>query len=129
MTIKKLSLVAFILMLSSCAGNTGHQFLSEMSREEISRKIVNHKTNKETIRANFGDPSDISIDNDGGETWEYEYTRSESKGVNYVPIASAFYAGTNDYKKKLKIKFNSSNVAERHAFSSSTGETRHGMFQ
>ena len=65
----------------------------------------------------------------GGETWEYEYTRSESKGVNSVPIASAFYAGTNDYKKKLKIKFNSANVAERHAFSSSTGETRHGMFQ
>lgn len=128
--IKKTTFILLtIFLISGCATNTGHQFLAKMSNEEIASKLIQNQTSKSEVLAMFGDPEDIEIDNDGGETLLYQYIRSEAKSVNYVPIASAFYAGTNDNKRKLKIKLNSKGIVERFAFSSSHGETKFGLFQ
>jgi outer membrane protein assembly factor BamE (lipoprotein component of BamABCDE complex) len=127
---KKIFSVLLIAFLSAgCAAKRGHQFLAKMSNEEIAHKLVKNKTSQEEVKVMFGDPEDVDIDSDGGETWLYKYIRSESKGINFVPIVSSFYQGTNDSIKKLKIKFNSNGVLEKFAFSNAKGETKAGLFQ
>lgn len=129
---KKGYFILMIALLAGCATNTGHQFLAKMSNEEISSKLVPNQTSKKQVQAMFGDPEDIDIDvtnSSGGEVWTYKYLRSEAKGVNYVPLVSSFYSGTNDNIRKLRIKFNANDLVEKFAFSSSKGESKWGMFQ
>ena len=126
---KKILLSILALLISGCGANTGHQFLAKMSNDEVARKLVQNKTSKEEVRSMFGDPEDVDINDESGETWQYKYVRSEVKGVSFVPIAGSFYGGTNDSIKKLKIKFNSDGLVDKFAFSNSKGETKAGLFQ
>jgi len=126
---KKIIALIMCLLVTGCGAKTGHQFLAKMSNQEVANKLVANKTSKAEVREMFGDPEDIDMIDNGGETWLYKYIRSESKGINYVPIASSFYGGTNDSIKKLKIKFNDCGVIEKYTFSNSKGETKAGLFQ
>ncbi len=126
---KILSTLITLFLISGCAGKTGHQFLAKMSNEEISSKLVKNKTSKAEVTEMFGDPEDIEMGVNEEETWLYKYTRSEAKGVNFVPVVSSFYGGTNDNIRKLKIKFNGCGLVDKFAFSSSKGETKTGLFQ
>ena len=117
------------LFVTGCAAKTGHQFLAKMSNQEITSKLIEKKTSKDEVNKMFGDPEDINMASDGGETWLYKYVRSEAKGINYVPIASSFYGGTNDNIRKLKIRFDNHGILERYSFSNSKGETKAGFFQ
>ena len=126
---KVLFVFTILFLVSGCAVKAGHQFLAKMSNEEITRNLVKKQTSKEEVQKMFGDPEDVDLDSDGGETWVYKYVRSEAKGINFVPIASSFYGGTNDNIRKLKIKYNKNGLVDKFAFSNSKGETRAGLFQ
>ncbi len=115
--------------VTGCGAKTGHQFLAKMSNEEIASKLVVKKTTKAEVNEMFGDPEDVDMADNGGETWLYKYVRSEAKGINYVPIANSFYGGTNDNIRKLKIKFDNCGILEKYSFSNSKGETKVGLFQ
>ena len=129
MNSKILALLIAGLLISGCAIKTGHQFLAKMSNEEISSKLIQNNTSKDEVKSMFGDPEDVLIGNGGGEIWLYQYSRSEAKGINFVPFANNFYRGTNDNIRKLKIKFNSCDLVEKFSFSNSQGETKYGLFQ
>lgn len=124
-----LILVLATPLLAGCAAKTGNQFLEKTSNEEISTKIIAHKTTKAEIKNLYGDPEDFDLLGDGKELWTYKFTRSEAKGINYVPYASLFYRGTNDSTRRLKILFNKEGIVENHTFSTSKGETKVGAFQ
>jgi outer membrane protein assembly factor BamE (lipoprotein component of BamABCDE complex) len=129
---KNLLNVAFIAAmtaLSGCAAKTGHGFLEEMSQEEISKDLIISQTTKAQVKEKFGDPSEVDFDMEGKEKWVYLFTRAEAKGVNFVPLVSAFYRGTNDTIKRLTIIFDTSGKVLRHAFSNSQQETHMGAFQ
>lgn len=128
---KKFSIATLIssILLTSCAAKTGHAFLEKMSDKDISVKLVKNSTTKEEVQKLFGDPEDVKLHKDGTETWQYKFVRSEAKGVNFVPIVSSFYAGTNDSIKRLKILFNANGTVSRFAFSNSKGETKAGLLQ
>lgn len=126
---KSIITMVMLLVLTSCGANTGHQFLAKMSNQEIGSKLVVGKTTKDEVNQMFGNPEDIDMTDNGGETWLYKYVRSEVKAVNFVPVASSFLSGTNDNTKKLKIKFNNCGILEKYAFSNSKGETKVGLFQ
>ena len=126
---KIFSILITFFLVTGCAAKTGHQFLAKMTNQEISSKLIANKTSKADVTNEFGDPEDIDMQNDGGETWLYKYVRSEAKGVNFVPIASSFYGGTNDNIRKLKIKFNNNGIVTKYSFSSAQGETKVGLFQ
>lgn len=118
-----------VLLLSGCAAKTGHQFLEEMSETQVASSLVSNVTTKAEVKEKYGDPEDIDFSVDGTETWLYKFIRSDAKGINYVPIASLFYRGTNDTIKKMKIVFNSQGVVHKYAFSQTTGETKIGAGQ
>jgi hypothetical protein len=117
------------LLLAGCAITRGHTFLGNMSQQEISAKLVAHKTTKEDVRSNFGDPEEVNFQESGKEGWLYSYKRSAAKGVNYIPLANSFYNGTDDTTKNLRILFDLQGYVEKYSFSSSKGETQWGMFQ
>lgn len=129
MNVSQILCVVSVALLVGCAGKTGHTFLEEKSPQEIQAVLVEGKTTKEDVRSKFGEPNDIDFDTNHCEIWKYEFIRSESKGVNFVPIANLFYRGTNDTTKRLKLIFNQQGVLVRHAMSSSNGETKLGAFQ
>ena len=108
---------------------TGHQFLEEMSETQISQFLIPNQTTKAQVKEKFGDPEDVDFNPDGTETWVYKFKRSEAQGINYVPVASLFYNGTNDTTKRLKIVYDCQNRVNKYAFSQSQGETRLGAFQ
>jgi len=118
-----------VLLFSGCAAKTGHTFLEKMSQEEISTKLIHGKTTKVEVIKMFGDPEDVDLRDDGREVWVYKFIRSSAKGVNFVPIANSFYAGTNDNIKRLKISFDTNSVVDKFAFSNAKGETKAGLFQ
>ena len=61
-------IVAVAFLITGCGANTGHQFLEKMSHSEISDKLVRHQTSKKQVRESFGEPEDIDMQDDGGET-------------------------------------------------------------
>lgn len=124
-----LTSILLTLTLLGCAGKTGHTFLEEISPTDISQALVPCQTTREEVREKFGDPEEIDFDPSGREKWVYRFVRSEAKGVNYVPIVSSFYSGTNDTKKQLIILFDTTGRVTKHAFSTSRGETKLGAFQ
>jgi hypothetical protein len=116
------------LAIVGCGAKTGHIFLEKMSDSDVAEKLTRNKTTKEEVKAHFGDPSDIDLRDNGTEVWIYQFTRSRAKGVNFVPVVSGFYGGTNDNIRRLKIVFRNG-IVENYAFSSSKGETKVGAFQ
>lgn len=125
----KIIYLMMVFLLAGCAAKRGHQFLEKTSNQEISSKLVAQKTTKEEVNQMFGDPEDVDMTYDGGETWLYKYVRSEAKAANFIPIVGDIYHGTNDNIRKLKIQFNKCGLIERYSFSSSKGETKAGLFQ
>lgn len=117
------------LFLTGCAATTGHTFLENMSQQEISARLIAHKTTKEQVRSSFGDPEELDFQDNGKEEWLYSYKRVDAKGVNYVPVVNSFYRGTNDTTKKLRILFDLEGRVEKYSFSNSKGETKMGLFQ
>ncbi|MGI4775956.1 MAG: hypothetical protein ACRYE9_03400 [Janthinobacterium lividum] len=117
------------ILLSGCAGKSGHAFSEKMSESEVSAKLIKDKTTKEQVKNMFGDPEDIDLREDGSENWVYKFVRSSAKAVNFVPYANLVYSGTNDTIKRLKILFNAQGTVNRFAFSNATGETKQGLFQ
>lgn len=128
---KKLCLILCLAtpLLAGCAAKSGNQFLEKTSDAEIASKLIVHKTTKAEVKNHFGDPEDFDLLSDGKELWTYKFTRSEAKGINYVPYASLFYRGTNDSTRRLKVLFNKDGIVENHTFSHSKGETKMGAFQ
>jgi len=121
--------VITVFMLNGCAGKTGHAFLEKASEPDIAQSLVANRTTKDEVKQKFGDPQDVDFEENGNEKWVYSFTRSSAKAANFVPVVSAFYRGTNDTTKKLKIVFNKEGKLLRYAFTSSQGETKLGAFQ
>ncbi len=128
MNLKIICVAVVLLLMTGCAKNSGQQFLAKMSNEEISSKLIKNQTSKAEVKSMFGDPAEISFSSDGQETWEYSYTRSADKGINYIPF-NVFYRGTNDNVRKLKIRYTFDGFVDRFSFSNSQGETQIGLFQ
>ncbi|ETZ07214.1 hypothetical protein P618_200608 [Holospora obtusa F1] len=126
---KLLFIFSIFIFLTGCAVKRGHQFLEDINHEKISRHLIKNKTSKDDVRKKFGDPENVNLAVDGGESWFYHYTRTESKGVNFIPVVDWFYSGANHNTRQLKIKFNRFGLVEHFAFSNSQSETRTGLLQ
>jgi outer membrane protein assembly factor BamE (lipoprotein component of BamABCDE complex) len=124
---KILAIITIAIFISACV-SSGNKKLATMDHDKLHKMFAEGKTTKKDIEHAFGQPSDVDFDNNGNEKWVYEHVRSESKAINFVPIAGLFSQGTNDTKKKLVIIFNKDGSVKKHVFSASKGETNVGMF-
>lgn len=116
------------LMFSGCALKSGNDALGKMDKTQVSNGIKKGKSTKEDVKAIFGDPEQVDLDNNGNEKWTYSYDHRDDKLINYIPYANSLAGGTNDKKKMLVILFSSHGVVKNYALSDSKGETKVGLF-
>lgn len=122
-------LLSVMAITSGCAVKTGNETLGKMEKEQINQQIVKGKTTKNEVKNLLGDPDKTDIDPNGLEKWTYTHTRKEAKGINYVPVANWFAAGTNDTIRTLVIVWNDNDTVKNYVNSDAKGETKGGLFQ
>jgi outer membrane protein assembly factor BamE (lipoprotein component of BamABCDE complex) len=125
--VKKVAVLAVVLVLAGCAG-TGNESLRSESESTVSTKIVEGKTTKEQIRATFGSPEKTEFTDGGLEIWRYEFTKVHADAVDYIPVVNWFGSSHSGKKKELVVMFDSSNMVKRYSMSVSNVAQKTGIF-
>ncbi len=115
------------LTLSGCVAKTGNEKLASMEKNQIDRSIVKGKSTKASVKATFGEPETIEYDGKDNEKWEYTYATAQGHAINYIPIVSAFAAGSDGTRKTLEIYFDKKGVVKNYATSSSKNTVKAGV--
>ena len=63
----------------------------------------------------------------GFESWEYEFTRMQSRPTNFIPYVNLVHSGADGEKKSLVIFFDQRKVVQDYAMSASKVEVSHGL--
>jgi len=119
-----LCLVASIL--TGCI-SSGNKTISQLNSSQVNTMIHDGATTKMQVRAKFGDPSKIDLNNDGTEKWTYQYTKSTVKPISFIPLVSWFRSGTDDLSRELVVLFDNKQLVKKHAFAAAKGETLVGL--
>lgn len=109
---KKIFLVgvmASAFALSGCqfSGNT---LIKHETALTIDQKIQDGVTNKQQVKAVYGDPGAVNYTDNGHEVWKYTFSSLYSDGVNFLPIVNMFRHGVHGTTKTLLIIFNEDRV-------------------
>jgi outer membrane protein assembly factor BamE (lipoprotein component of BamABCDE complex) len=124
---KKVAVLAAILVLAGCAG-AGNESLRSESEATVSTKIVDGKTTKDEIRGMFGSPQKTEFTDSGLEVWRYEFSKMHADAVDFVPVINLLGSSHSGTKKELVVLFDSSNVVKRYAMSVSDVSVKTGLF-
>ncbi len=80
-------IVAFLvsLALAGCA-SSGNQSIADATGETVSSQLVKGRTHQTEVRRLYGDPIKTSFASNGNESWEYEFSRMQSKVTNFTRL-------------------------------------------
>lgn len=123
---RKLASALSIVLLVGCASTAGNDKIMNHSQSSVEQIIVVGKTTKSDARAEFGEPTAITLNDSGSENWVYTFARATPKGVNYVPIVNLFARGVDVSTKKMVILFDKNGVAQKVVFSENNSEVGSG---
>ena len=128
---KKIGLVSTGLLLSlallgGCAQNSGNQVFGGTEENKLPEILVKGVTTKAEVKAKFGDPCDVDLDNNNCEKWTYTHIRATAKVENFLPVVSLFRSGQDYTNRKLVILFNKDDVLEKYIVSSAKGSMSQG---
>jgi outer membrane protein assembly factor BamE (lipoprotein component of BamABCDE complex) len=114
-------------LLSGCA-SVGNETIADATSESVSTQLVKGKTTQTQVRQLYGDPLKTSFTDSGNESWEYEFSRMQSKPTNFVPYVNLIYSGAEGDKKSLVVFFDKSKVVRQYTISSSKVDVSRGLF-
>jgi len=128
---RKISIVgvAVVALIVSGCFSSGNKVLKNATRETVSQKIVKGETTKEQIRAAYGDPVSTSFTDSGNEIWKYQWDKTHSKAINFVPVVNFFVSGAKGKRKELVVFFNQNGIVTNFSISSSKIDTNTGIIQ
>lgn len=124
---KKLAVLAAVLVLAGCAG-AGNESLRSETESTVSTKVVEGKTTKDEIRNMFGSPQKTEFTDGGLEIWRYEFAKMHGDAVNFIPVVNLFGSSASGTKKELVVMFDSNNVVKRYSMSVSDVTQKTGIF-
>ena len=124
---KKLAVLATVLVLAGCAG-AGNESLRSETESTVSTKVVEGKTTKDEIRNMFGSPQKTEFTDGGLEIWRYEFAKMHGDAVNFIPVVNLFGSSASGTKKELVVMFDSNNVVKRYSMSDSAVSQKTGIF-
>src|SRR5262245_54819128 len=125
----RLSLLVSALMacaLAACA-SSGNDSIAEATGESVARNLHKGRTTQSEVRKLYGDPMKTSFKSNGFESWEYEFTRMQSRPTNFIPYVNLVHSGADGEKKSLVIFFDRSKVVQDYTMSNSKVEVSHGL--
>lgn len=105
--------LALGVMLSGCALKQGDESIRHMTREDVQQKIVIGKTTKDTVQAQFGEPTAKVSGHDGQDEWQYIYKERQYDALQFVMSAAGLSEDPKATGKKLIINFTAKGVVSK----------------
>lgn len=123
---RKIACALSIALLVGCASTAGNDKIMNHSQASVDQIIIPGKTTKSDVKAEFGEPTAITLNDSGSENWTYTFARASAKGVNYVPIVNLFARGVDVSTKRMVILFDKNNIAQKVVFTENNSEVASG---
>ena len=118
--------VVAALMNAACA-SSGNVSIAEATGASVASQLQKGRTSQAEVRRLFGDPMKTSFAGNGNETWEFEFTRLQSKPTNFIPYVSLVHSGEEGQKKSLVVFFDRNKVVQDYTMSSSQVDVSRGL--
>jgi outer membrane protein assembly factor BamE (lipoprotein component of BamABCDE complex) len=120
-----------ISLLSACvvAGciSSGNESIADATGATVAGQLIKGRTTQADVRKLYGDPLKTSFSANGFETWEYEFTRLQSKPTNFIPYINLVHSGAEGDKKTLVVFFDKHKVVQDFTMSTSRINTSQGL--
>lgn len=117
---------AIVVPLAGCA-SAGNTSIADATNESVSTQLVKGRTTQADVRRIYGDPMKSSFTSNGRESWEYEFSRMQSKPTNFIPYVNLVHSGAEGHKKSLVVFFDSNKVVQDFTMSTSQVDVSHGL--
>jgi hypothetical protein len=112
--------------LGGCV-SSGNESIADATNASVAGQLVKGKTTQADVRRLYGDPIKTSFSSNGFETWEYEFTRLQSKPTNFIPYVNLVHSGAEGDKKALVIFFDKQKVLQDYTMSTSRIDMSRGI--
>lgn len=112
--------------LGGCT-SSGNESIADTTGASVSSQLIKGKTAQAEVRRLYGDPIKTSFSSNGFETWEYEFTRLQSKPTNFIPYVNLVHSGAEGDKKSLVIFFDKQKVVQDYTMSTSKIDVSTGL--
>jgi hypothetical protein len=125
----RLSLFVSVLMLCALAAcaSSGNDSIADATGDSVSRSLHKGRTTQAEVRKLYGDPMKTSFKSNGFESWEYEFTKMQSRPTNFIPYVDLLHSGADGEKKSLVIFFDRSKIVQDYTMSNSKVEVSQGL--
>jgi hypothetical protein len=122
--------LAFWLVLSGLLAacmSSGNDSIAEATGSSVAATLHKGRTTQAEVRRLYGDPIKTSFSSNGFESWEYEFTKMQSRPTNFIPYVNLLHSGADGEKKSLVIFFDRGKVVQDYTMSNSKVEVSHGL--
>lgn len=121
-------LVSLLLacVLAACA-SSGNDTIADATGDSVAATLHKGKTTQAEVRKLYGDPMKTSFKSNGFESWEYEFTRMQSRPTNFIPYVNLVHSGADGEKKSLVIFFDKRKLVQDYTMSASKVEVSSGL--
>jgi outer membrane protein assembly factor BamE (lipoprotein component of BamABCDE complex) len=120
-----------VSLLVSCAltgcVSVGNDSIAEATNASVAASLHKGRTTQAEVRKLYGDPIKTSFNSAGAESWEYEFTRMQSRPTNFIPYVNLVHSGADGEKKSLVIYFDRNKVVQDFTMSNSKVEVSQGL--
>ena len=113
-------------LLAACV-SAGNDSIADATGEFVAMSLQKGKTTQTDVRKLYGDPLKTSFKSNGFESWEYEFTRMQSRPTNFIPYVNLVHSGADGEKKSLVIFFDQRKVVRDYTMSTSKVEVSQGL--
>jgi outer membrane protein assembly factor BamE (lipoprotein component of BamABCDE complex) len=79
------AMILISLVLTGCT-SVGNDSIADATNETVSQHLVKGRTTQADVRKVFGDPIKTSFASNGNESWEYEFSRMQSRSPISYPM-------------------------------------------
>lgn len=114
------------LMLAGCA-SSGNASIADATGASVAAQVIKGRTTQSDVRKLYGDPLKTSFSANGFESWEYEFTKLQSRPTNFIPYVNLVHSGADGDKKSLVIFFDKGKVLQDFTMSTSKVEVSQGL--
>lgn len=113
-------------VLAACA-SSGNDSIADATGASVAARLHKGRTTQAEVRKLYGDPIKTSFSSNGYESWEYEFTRLQSRPTNFIPYVNLVHSGADGEKKSLVIFFDKRKVVRDFTMSQSKVEISRGL--
>jgi hypothetical protein len=112
--------------LAACV-SVGNDSIAEATGSSVAATLHKGRTTQAEVRKVYGDPMKTSFSSNGFESWEYEFTKMQSRPTNFIPYVNLLHSGADGEKKSLVIFFDRSKIVQDYTMSNSKVEVSQGL--